>query len=109
MTRRYTGDLEPPLVVTLSASDPVNITTASSVRVIGRDRTNDIIFDRAPTDTDVVGDTSVVTMDLQAGDTDEVGRIQVEVEVMWPGSRPQTFRASGGIDVVEDFDLADVP
>jgi hypothetical protein len=103
--RMYTNDLEPDLEVTLASSDgPVDVSTASSIRVIGK-RGTDIIFDRAPTDTDIVGDTSVVTMAWQAGDTDEIGRIQVEVEVTWPGVRPQTFRPDGGVDVLRDFDL----
>lgn len=103
--KMYTGDLEPDLEVTLSSRDgAVDISTASSVRVIGR-RGSTIIFDRAPSDTDVVGDTSVVTMEWQAGDTATKGRIQVEVEVTWPGMRPQTFRAAGGVDVLADFDL----
>jgi hypothetical protein len=107
--RMYTGDLEPDLKVTLSsATEAVDITTASSVRIIGR-RGLDIIFDRAPTDTIIDGDTSVVTMEWGAGDTDERGRIQIEVEVTWPGTRPQTFRADGGVDILTDFDLADIP
>jgi hypothetical protein len=105
--RMYTGDLEPDLQVTLSSADgPVDITTASSVRVIGK-RDDTIIFDRAPDATDIVGDTSVVTMEWVDGDTDDIGRITVEVEVLWPGVRPQTFRANGGVDVLRDFDYID--
>lgn len=105
----YTGDLEPDLEVTLSSSaGAVDVTTAVSVRVIGR-RGGTIIFDRNPNDDDVTvavaGDNSVVTMSWEAGDTDAIGRIQVEVEVTWPGTRPQTFRAEGGVDVHADFDL----
>lgn len=110
----YTGDLEPDLEVTLSSSDgPVDITTAVSTRIIGRrlvSKNPDVyeeVFDRAPTSTAVVGDTSVVTMAWVAGDTDDIGRIQVEVEVTWPGARPQTFRADGGVDVRRDFDYVE--
>lgn len=107
--RMYTGDLEPDLEVTLSSANAaVDVSTATSVRIIGR-RGLDIVFDRAPTTTEVVGDTSVVTMEWQDGDTDLKGRIQIEVEVTWPGIRPQTFRANGGVDILTDFDLADVP
>lgn len=110
MTQRFTGDLEPPLIIELSAPDAaVDISTATAVRVIGRDDTRNIIFDRAPTDTEVTGDISVVTMNLQSGDTDERGAIQVEVEVMWPGNRPQTFRPFDVLDVVTDFDIEDIP
>jgi hypothetical protein len=105
----YTGDLEPDLEVELSSPDEiVNVSTATSVRILGK-RRGDVIFDRAPTDTDIVGDKSVVKMEWQTGDTDEQGRIQIEVEVTWPGARPQTFRADGGVDVLTDFDLADIP
>lgn len=110
MTTRYTGDLEPPLVIELSSPDQaVDVTTATGIRVIGRDSTRNIIFDRAPTDTQVVGSTSVVTMDLQVGDTDSQGLVQVEVEVTWPVGRPQTFRPIQGMQVENDFDLEDVP
>lgn len=110
MTTRYVGDLEPPLIVELSSpDDPVDVTPATGIRVIGRDSTRDIIFDRAPTGFLVVGSTSVITMDLQAGDTDTAGLIQVEVEVTWPVGRPQTFRPIVGLDVVNDFDVEDVP
>ena len=103
----YTGDLEPDLEVTLASSGgAVDITTAVSVRVIGR-RGEDIIFDRAPSSTAVVGQTSVVTMSWVDGDTDDIGRIQIEVEVTWPGTRPQTFRADGGVDVRRDFDYVE--
>lgn len=110
MTQRFTGDLEPPLLIELSAPDAaVDISTATAVRVIGRDATRNIIFDRPPTDVDVVGDTSLVTMNLQTGDTDARGLVQVEVEVMWPGARPQTFRPFDALDVVDDFDIEDLP
>ena len=41
-------------------------------------------------------------MEWQSGDTDERGRIQIEVEVTWPGARTQTFRADGGVDIKTD-------
>lgn len=100
----YTGDLKPDLEVVLSNPDsPVDISGASSIRMIGR-RGDHVIFDRTPDDTDIVDDTSVVTMYWVDGDTDQIGRIQVEVEVTWPGVKPQTFRADGGVDIRSDFD-----
>jgi hypothetical protein len=103
--RMYTGDLKPDLEITLSDPDvPVDISSAAAVRIIGR-REGAIVFDRPPTTTDIGGGTSTVTMAWQVGDTDEIGRIQIEVEVMWPGNKPQTFRADSGVDVAADFDL----
>lgn len=102
--RMKTGDLEPPLKITLSAIDPVDITSATAIRVIGR-QDKAILFDRAPTTVALNGDTSVVTMDWQAPDTDSLGFIALEVEVMWPGGRPQTFAPLEGIRLVADFDL----
>lgn len=104
----YTGDLEPDLEVELSSpDDDVDVSTADSVRILGK-RRGEVIFDRAPSDTDIVGGKSVVTMEWQPGDTDEVGSIQIEVEVTWPGTRPQTFRCGGGgVAIFRDFDLAD--
>lgn len=99
----YTGDLKPDMEVTLTAADPVDLTLATAVRIIGQ-RDGETIFDRPPSTTEVVGDTSVVTMVWQDGDTDEPGVIDVEVEVTWPGPRKQTFRARGGVNVAPDFD-----
>lgn len=62
-----------------------------------------IVFDRVPTFV-VVGATSVVAMQWEAGDTATIGRIDVEVEVMWPGNKPQTFRPATGVTIAEDFD-----
>lgn len=104
--RMGTGDLEPDLEVTLYG---VDATAAESIRVLGRRADNDIIFDRVPTTTTLVGDDTKVTMAWQVGDTDEKGRIQIEVEVTWPMARPQTFRPDGGVDLFTDFDLADIP
>lgn len=102
-----TGDLKPDLEVTLSSPDEVvDTSTAASIRIIGK-QDGEILFDRAPTSDTQVDDTSVVTMEWQAGDTDEPGRITIEVEVTWPGTKPQTFRASGGVDLFRDFDLTD--
>jgi hypothetical protein len=100
----YTGDLEPPLTVTLSADDPVDVTSATAVRIIGtRDGGATEAFSRSPSSTAIVGDTTVVTMDWQAGDTDDPGTIRIEVEVEWPGVRPETFRPSGGVQIRPDF------
>lgn len=105
----FTGDRKPDLVITLSDGDPdgwVDIGDALSIRIIGR-RTTEIVFDRSPTSSTVVDTTSVLTMEWQVGDTDVPGRMQIEVEVAWPGGKLQTFRPSSTVDVVKDFDLSD--
>jgi hypothetical protein len=103
----YTGDLKPDLRVVLSDATPdggVDVGVANAVRIIGK-RNGEIIFDRAPSTTQTIGDESLLTMEWQAGDTDDAGFIQLEVEVTWPGNKKQTFRPSGGVNVATDFDL----
>lgn len=101
--KMYTGDLKPDLVLTLSADSPVDVLSATDIRILGR-HDDTLVFDREPNLTTIDGDTSVLTMYWQDGDTDNVGRVTVEVEVTWPGLKPQTFRAKGGVDIASDFD-----
>lgn len=98
----YTGDLKPDLEVTCTADTAVDLTAASSVRIIGK-RDDTIVFDDTPTLT-VDGDTTVAKRLWEAGDTAVAGCIQIEVEATWPGNKKQTFRADGGVDVHLDFD-----
>ncbi len=102
------GDLLPVLTATLTdtpaggVAAPINLTTATGIRVIGRRAgvaTN--LFDRTVTGTAA----GVVTMPWQAADTAIAGRLWVEIEVTWPGSKPQTFPARGqlAVDVYDDF------
>ena len=96
----YRGDLKPDLVITLTDGDqPVDLSAATSVRIIGM-RGSTLAFDRTPTSTEG----GVVTMEWLPEDTETTGRITVEVEVTWPGAKPQTFRpASNAVDVVADY------
>ena len=97
--RMYRGDLEPDLVVTCyDDTTPVDLTGASSMKIIGS-RDGMVLFSRPVTGTAE----GLITMSWEAGDTAEVGRIQVEVEVTWPGSRPQTFRPPQVVEVVADL------
>lgn len=95
----YRGDLKPDLEITLTDDrTPVNLTTAASIRVIGT-RNGTVAFDRAAT-----GNTAgVIVMPWQTGDTSTVGRISVEVEVTWPGAKPQTFRPTSVVDILTDY------
>lgn len=99
----YTGDLEPAFEGTLSARDPVD-STAVPNRLIGK-RGGAVVFDEVITNKTVVGDTTVVKFDWVVPFT-EPGPIEFEVEVMWPGNRPQTFPHCNDFLVVRDADLA---
>lgn len=98
----FTGDLKPDLVAEISDTQTaVDLTTATSVRIIGK-RGTDKVIDRAPTVT-LDGDTSLVTMQWQSGDTTAAGRIDFEVEATWPVGKPQTYRI-GHVDIAKDYD-----
>lgn len=83
------GDLLPAWQATLTdAGSPVDLSAATSIRVLGH-RDGALVISRT-----IAGPYStvgVVTMPWEAADTAAVGTIQFEVEVTWPGSRPQTF------------------
>lgn len=85
------GDLLPAWTVTLTdGGAAVNLTTASSITVKGY-KPDGTTFSRA-----VTGDANgVITMAWLATDTENVGDLLTEVEVIWPGSKPQTFPADG--------------
>ncbi|MFI6302189.1 hypothetical protein ACIBCH_09980 [Amycolatopsis thailandensis] len=91
------GDLEPDLVITVEdAAGIANLNQVTSWRVIGK-QNGQVVVNGAPT---VVVDPqnsskATVTRPWTAGETAAVGDMQVEVEAMWPDSRPQTFPASG--------------
>lgn len=118
MTRiMSTGDLEPSITFVLSATTddnvpiPVNV-TGYPVRILGT-RGDTLVIDREPDNIAIVGNTSVLTLDWQDGETDLPGRIQFEIEVTWvPGSRPQTFVTNEDVKLREDADyrnLGDPP
>jgi hypothetical protein len=99
----YQGDLKPDLrlVVTDQVAPgspwlPVDLSAATSVVVRGR-RSGSQTFEHSAT-----GDADgVVVMEWQAGDTAETGTTQIDVRVIWPGNKPQTFRAVGNV-VIRD-------
>lgn len=93
------GDLMPPLFIDVTDSDlPVDFSTASAVRVIGAQNGVKII-DRPATEIGL----GWVRMDWQTADTDIPGTIIFEVEAMWPGAKPQTFRADNAVRVKPDL------
>lgn len=98
--RIYRGDLKPDLVITCLDGDAVvDLTAASSVFVIGvRDGT--VLFNRAATSATSLG---VVTMLWQTADTTTAGVVEVEVQVTWSGSKPQTFRPPDMVTIAPDL------
>lgn len=85
----FKDDLYPPLVVAVTDDGvPIDLSTAASVTVIGRQ--NGVIkFSRAP---NIVA-LGKVTMNLVSGDTDTIGPIIIQVKPIWPGAKPQTIEA----------------
>ena len=105
----YPNDLKPDYSVQLtdvSASGVVtnvDLASATDVRVIGVLVAGNVTtekFDRSATTADSNG---VVTMLWEEGDTDTVGLISTEVEVMWPGDKPQTFRPPELVQILPDL------
>lgn len=96
------GDTAPALeVVLMENDDPVDLTAAGAVEVVARRAGNPVpVFVRTMQVEDQPGH---ATYQWQAGDTDQVGDLQVEFKVTWPGGAVQTFPAQGYL-VVEVVD-----
>lgn len=101
-------DLRPDLKVRLLDEDvPVDLTNAAAARFIMSSRRRGIKVDATmtildQTEEDTLG---VVSYAWADGDTDTVGDFNAEVQIMWPSGRPQTFPASGYIQVTVVKDL----
>ena len=92
------GDDVPSLVITLTNNtDPVDLTSATAVRVVGMQGTTQVIDDDAPS----LGDPTdgVVTHTWVEGETDTVGRIWVNVVVTFADGATQTFPPYGSLAV----------
>ncbi|WP_033288239.1 hypothetical protein [Amycolatopsis jejuensis] len=90
-------DLEPALVMDVAdAAGVADLRQVVAWRVLG-ELHGQLVVDGAP-DTVVIDPATpwkaVLTRRWQAGETAETGDVRVEVEAMWPGSRPQTFPPS---------------
>ncbi len=99
------GDLLPALEVTITNADtgvPVNLATATSVRIIGTRNWVALFNDTTPTRDNPAGK---VTHTWLAAETAVAGRIAIEVEVTWPGGMVQTFPPAGylAVDVGPDL------
>jgi hypothetical protein len=98
------GDLESPLVIDVVDVDGVaDLNTADSWRLLlKRGSEPTVVYTDGGGGITVlvdVGDASraTITHPLEVVDTDTVGSVRVEVEVLWPGVpvRPQTFPTDG--------------
>lgn len=102
-------DLEPPFSAILydgtdeTTRVPVNLSAATSVVFIMKRKGSLIINRRAMTVVDASAGS--VSMSWQSGDTSLTGAHQAEIEVSWPGARPQTFPANGVITIFIEPDL----
>jgi hypothetical protein len=95
MTGWTAGDLEPALTGTvLDGTTPVDLTTATAVMAHIR-RSDGTTVSRAVTLGDQTTSPGAWTMAWVTGDLAEAGGYSVEIEVMWPGARPQTFGGAG--------------
>jgi hypothetical protein len=102
MTIRYVGDLEPDVVLVLSADQPVDLSSATSVVVEGSvDGWESVLFTRAPSASVADGVKWRLTMPLEAGDTTAVRVTALRAVATWPGGRKQTFPGAA-LDVRKD-------
>ena len=97
--KMYRGDLKPDLEVVLTDDGlPIDLTPTDNINVIGM-QNREVLFTR-PGFGSAAG---LVTMQWEPGDTDTAGRIDIEVEVIWPGGKPQTFRPTGAVEIAPDY------
>lgn len=97
-------DTSPSLQATITDTDagtPVNLTTASAVKVIGK-LNGQVVFSRVATS---VTNNGVVTMNWQAADTALAGLLMVEFEITWPDGTVQTMPPTGHLYVLIEPDL----
>jgi hypothetical protein len=99
--RLVQGSLEPTLQITLYDGDApgataADLSAATAVQIRGELQGQEIFLH------DVAGpfpNTGVLSMDWVAGDTDNPGRIWLDVKVTWAGGRIQWFPAGEVVDV----------
>jgi hypothetical protein len=97
------GDTKPDLRIacTINGQDPVNLAAANQVRLIGVRPGQGRVIDTVLTG----GVDGIVTYNWQPEDTEQVGRILVEVEVTWSDGTTQTFPGTGYLTVIVEEDL----
>lgn len=91
----YRNDLKPDVEILCTRNGtPVNLLSAEveDVYFVGSRVIADVpttVFRRLATEVDASG---VARMEWVDGDTDDTGILKVEVEVVWTGGKPETFR-----------------
>lgn len=94
------GNLAPPLEITVTDDGvPIDLTEATSVTVAGV-MDGEKIIDRPATSVTELG---IVTLDFLPADTLNPGIIVLEVEIMWPGNKPQAVPVTGRLIVEPDL------
>lgn len=98
------NDLQPRLEVRLERDgDAVDLSSAVEVRFFAKRGATLKIEGLMTWDIDQTvngGKRGIVWRDWVLGDTDTAAEYQVEYQVMWPSSRPETF-PDGGYDVLQ--------
>ena len=95
MTSWTAGDLEPAMSGTvLNGTTPVDLTTATAVMAHIR-RSDGTTISRAVTLGNQVTLPGTWSLAWVTGDLTNAGGYQVELEITWPGARPQTFSGAG--------------
>lgn len=93
------GDLKPDLVIDLEDNGtPLPTAAATSVNVIAA-RNGTMVFKRAG----IVDPDGSVRMEWQESDTATSGTYVIEVEIVWPGTKPQTIRTGNKVRVLPDL------
>jgi hypothetical protein len=91
--------LKPDLVIDLEDRGVVlPLAAATSVSVIAS-RDGVMTFKRVAT----VDPDQAVRMEWEEGDTADPGIFRIEVEAMWPGSKPQSIRTDNRVRVLPDL------
>jgi hypothetical protein len=90
----------------LDGTNPVDLTSATAVRLMLSNRAQGLKVDALMTPLAQEGDTlGMVEYEWQEGDTDTIGSFNGEIQVLWPGQLPQTFPAKGYFRVLVNRDL----
>lgn len=93
------GDLKPDLVLDiLDEGVPVDFSTATALRVLGTKNGTLVVNGTGTSD-----GPGVVRRPWQSGETATAGTYTFEVEAMWPGAKPQTFRAKNKVVIYPDL------
>lgn len=103
-------DLLPKLSLTLvEGVDPVDLSLATSARLLVRSLATGLKVNAVMTvlDQNVPANKGKVEYTWTGTDTDTVGKYKAEVEILWPGNKPQTFPANKYFVVDVQNDLTD--